>query len=63
MNALRRVLGQSCWLDDLGRHTIRSGELARLAKDGVRGVISNPAMEHCGISRHAIEKKVLALAA
>jgi transketolase len=45
MNALRKLLalGQSCWIDDLSRHMIRSGELARLAEEGVRGVTSNPA--------------------
>ncbi len=45
MNALRKLLalGQSCWIDDLSRHMIRSGELARLVEDGVRGVTSNPA--------------------
>ncbi|HJU17566.1 MAG TPA: transketolase [Stellaceae bacterium] len=45
MNALSQLaaLGQSCWLDDLSRHLIRSGELARLVASGVRGVTSNPA--------------------
>ncbi|HZU90304.1 MAG TPA: transaldolase family protein, partial [Stellaceae bacterium] len=45
MNALSQLatFGQSCWLDDLSRHLIGSGELARLVDQGVRGVTSNPA--------------------
>ncbi|HLJ20325.1 MAG TPA: transaldolase, partial [Stellaceae bacterium] len=45
MNALKSLLalGQSCWIDDLSRHMIRSGELARLVGEGVRGLTSNPA--------------------
>ena len=45
MNALKAMLalGQSCWIDDLSRKMIRSGELARLVDAGVRGVTSNPA--------------------
>src|SRR5260370_6404916 len=44
MNALRKLLalGQSCWIDDLSRHMIRSGELARLAEEGVRGGPAQP---------------------
>lgn len=40
-----RRLGQSVWLDSLGRNLLRSGELARLLRDdGVAGVTSNPAI-------------------
>lgn len=35
--------GQSCWLDDLSRAMIASGELARMVGQGVRGVTANPA--------------------
>ncbi len=35
--------GQSCWLDDLSRAMIKSGELARrVAEEGLTGVTSNP---------------------
>ncbi len=34
--------GQSPWLDNLSRGSIRSGHLAKLADDGIRGVTSNP---------------------
>jgi transaldolase len=37
--------GVSVWLDDLGRHRITSGELARLVDEvGVRGVTTNPSI-------------------
>jgi transaldolase len=44
-NALARLAehGQSCWLDDLSRRMILSGELAELVEQGVRGVTANPA--------------------
>ena len=44
-SALKELLahGQSCWLDDLTRRMIRSGELAGLIAQGVRGVTANPA--------------------
>ena len=35
-------LGQSIWLDNLGRGLIRSGELERLRDSGVTGITSNP---------------------
>jgi len=35
-------LGQSVWLDYLHRHLTRSGELAALIADGLRGMTSNP---------------------
>jgi transaldolase len=40
-------LGQSVWLDDLHRGTTRSGKLAQMVADGLRGVTSNPTIfEH-----------------
>lgn len=47
MNPLKKLeaLGQSIWLDDIGRDMLESGELAALIeKDGVSGVTSNPAI-------------------
>lgn len=47
MNPLKRLeaLGQSIWLDDIGRGMLESGELAALIEqDGVSGVTSNPAI-------------------
>ncbi|MCW5892460.1 MAG: hypothetical protein KIT14_18230 [bacterium] len=39
-----RQLGQSLWLDDVPRSLLRSGELARLVRDGeVTGLAANPA--------------------
>src|SRR5437660_8270466 len=38
-------LGQSAWLDLIGRKLIHSGELKRMAEeDGIRGVTANPAI-------------------
>src|SRR5262249_50964318 len=38
-------LGQSTWLDLIGRKLIRSGELKRMIEeDGIRGVTANPAI-------------------
>jgi transketolase len=45
MNPLKKLLthGQSCWMDDLTRHMIVSGELARrVAEEDLRGITSNP---------------------
>ncbi|WP_407148938.1 transaldolase [Bradyrhizobium sp. ORS 86] len=37
--------GQSCWMDDLTRQMIRSGDLARrVGEEGLRGITSNPAI-------------------
>src|ERR1700730_15736140 len=47
MNPLKKRLayGQSCWMDDLTRHMITSGELAhRVADEDLRGITSNPAI-------------------
>ena len=46
-NPLRALegLGQSIWLDSISRRLIESGELTQLiARDGLRGVTSNPAI-------------------
>ena len=38
-------LGQSAWLDLIGRKLIHSGELLRMAReDGIRGVTANPSI-------------------
>jgi transaldolase/glucose-6-phosphate isomerase len=37
-----RELGQSIWLDYIRRHLVRSGQLAALVQEGLRGVTSNP---------------------
>ncbi|MGH8139817.1 MAG: transaldolase [Steroidobacteraceae bacterium] len=40
-----RKLGQSIWLDDIGRQMLADGSLARLiAEDGIAGVTSNPSI-------------------
>jgi transketolase len=37
--------GQSCWMDDLTREMLTSGELGqRVAKQGLRGITSNPSI-------------------
>ena len=37
--------GQSCWMDDLNRRMIVTGDLARrVAEEGLRGITSNPAI-------------------
>lgn len=46
--------GVSIWLDDLDRHRIESGDLARLvAEEGVRGVTTNPSIFDKAISTGA----------
>ncbi|MFS8071926.1 MAG: transaldolase family protein, partial [Byssovorax sp.] len=45
LRTLHPSYGQSLWLDYIRRHSLRSGELARLvAEDGIRGVTSNPSI-------------------
>ncbi|MCW5714667.1 MAG: transaldolase [Bauldia sp.] len=39
-----RAAGQLVWLDDLGRHLLDTGGLARHIRKGVTGVTSNPAI-------------------
>src|SRR6185369_4406730 len=43
MNTLYE-LGQSTWLDYIRRHLLRSGQLAALIRDGLRGITSNPSI-------------------
>jgi transaldolase len=52
-NAMQSLLalGQSVWLDFLSRDLLRSGKLASLIDDGLRGLTSNPT-----IFEHAIAK-------
>ncbi|HET7755043.1 MAG TPA: transaldolase [Anaeromyxobacteraceae bacterium] len=45
--------GQSLWYDGLKRDLIRSGELARLIEDGVRGLTTNPAIYEKAIAGSA----------
>ena len=42
LNDLYDQQGQSPWIDNLKRSYITEGTLAKMAKDGVRGVTSNP---------------------
>src|SRR6201982_2416063 len=40
-----RKLGESAWLDDIGRGMLEDGSLGRLIRDdGIAGVTSNPAI-------------------
>ncbi len=53
MTALHRLWehGQSCWIDNLTRGMLASGELERrVSTGGVRGVTSNPAIFHKAIT-------------
>jgi transketolase len=46
--------GQSCWMDDLTRGMIRSGDLARrVAEEGLRGITSNPSIFEKAIAEGA----------
>ncbi|MCB1670684.1 MAG: hypothetical protein KDI29_06165 [Pseudomonadales bacterium] len=57
MNPLLQLkeLGQSVWLDDLGRHYLDDGSLAALIhNDGVSGITSNPAIFNRAISQSGI---------
>jgi transaldolase/glucose-6-phosphate isomerase len=46
MNPLEKLeaFGQSVWYDNVSRNLVRSGELAVLVADGVKGVTSNPSI-------------------
>jgi transaldolase len=47
-----RKLGQSVWLDDIGRAMLDDGSLARLIEaDGIAGVTSNPAIFAAAINK------------
>ena len=67
MNPLRRLasLGQSVYLDELGRGLLRRGELRDLIdQDGIHGVTSNPAIFEKAIARsHDYDDAIAALAA
>lgn len=55
-NRLRSLeaLGQSLWLDYIGRALLVNGELERLIRDdGISGVTSNPAIFEKSIAQHA----------
>ena len=50
-------LGQSIWLDDIGKKMLADGSLAKLIKDdAVAGVTSNPAILAHSITIHATGK-------
>ncbi len=42
LHQLYTEAGQSPWIDNLSRDSIRSGRLANMVDDGIRGVTSNP---------------------
>lgn len=53
--------GQQIWLDNLSRHLIESGRLARwLSEDGIAGVTSNPAIFFNSISQDSAYQASLA---
>ncbi len=54
-------LGQQLWLDNLTRHLLDSGELARLAdEDGITGVTSNPAIFYNALKNDPTYQQALA---
>jgi transaldolase len=56
MTKLQRLYnehGQSPWLDNLPRHYLRDGALARMVGDGIRGVTANPTIFAKAISGSA----------
>ncbi len=56
--------GQSCWMDDLIRGMIRSGELARrVADEGVCGITSNPSIFAKAVTQSADYDEDIARAA
>ena len=65
MNALRELIehGQSYWLDNLTRDMMRDGSLERRVRDeGLRGLTSNPAIFHKGITTgDDYERQIVAL--
>jgi transaldolase len=62
MHALSE-LGQSVWLDDLRRGMTRSGALAGMVHDGLRGVTSNPTIfERALVGSDAYDEGLSALA-
>lgn len=56
--------GQSCWMDDLTRRMIDSGDLARrVAEEGLRGITSNPAIFEKAVAEGADYDQAIARAA
>ena len=66
-NPLRRLesLGQSIWLDYLGRDLLSSGRLRRyIEEDGLAGMTSNPSIfEEAILGAHLYDDDIRALAA
>lgn len=58
-----RALGQSVWLDDLGRHLLDSGLLAQFIEAGVSGVTSNPTIFAEAFASAAYDEAIRSLAA
>jgi transaldolase len=65
-NPLKQLeaLGQSLWLDDIGRALIKGGALRRMiAEDGLRGMTSNPAIfEKAIVGSRDYEKDIQSMA-
>jgi transaldolase len=56
-----RELGQSVWLDDIGRAMLDDGSLARLIEaDGIAGVTSNPAIFAASINKQPQYRQAIA---
>ncbi len=56
-----RKLGQSVWLDDIGRAMLDDGSLARLIEaDGIAGVTSNPAIFAAAINKDPQYQRAIA---
>jgi transaldolase len=56
-----RKLGQSVWLDDIGRAMLDNGSLARLIEaDGIAGVTSNPSIFAASINRDPQYQRAIA---
>ncbi len=56
-----RKLGQSVWLDDIGRAMLDDGSLARLIEvDGIAGVTSNPAIFASAINKDPQYQRAIA---
>jgi transketolase len=56
MNRMAELVdhGQSCWMDDLSRRMIASGDLARrVADEGLRGITSNPTIFEKAVAQGA----------
>ncbi|MGD9740223.1 MAG: transaldolase [Bauldia sp.] len=58
-----RALGQSVWLDDLGRHLLDTGSLGQLIREGVSGVTSNPTIFAEAFASAAYDDRIRSLGA